>query len=150
MDARHVAGVDYGGAVRLWELHTRQKVRGFSDNVGGHVLALSEYHVVAGGDDGAFVWDRCTGALRHRLHEGERVTAIAALDDLLAIATEPFSRTHREAVDATIHLWHAITGEKLQELHGHTRGITCLDLTDGMLTSAGWDSTLRVWQAGAA
>ncbi|XP_046574682.1 LOW QUALITY PROTEIN: F-box/WD repeat-containing protein 7-like [Haliotis rubra] len=50
------------------------------------------------------------------------------------------------SMDQTIKLWDIKSGELLQTLKGHTRGVWCLNFyTKHLLISGSYDSTIRIW-----
>ncbi|EDO32198.1 predicted protein [Nematostella vectensis] len=50
------------------------------------------------------------------------------------------------SLDRTVKVWDATTGNLLQSLHGHTRGIWCLRfLSSSILISGSYDKSIRVW-----
>ncbi|XP_048240296.1 F-box protein MET30-like [Haliotis rufescens] len=56
------------------------------------------------------------------------------------------SRLASGSLDQTIKLWDIKSGELLQTLKGHTRGVWCLNFyTKHLLISGSYDSTIRIW-----
>ncbi len=97
--------------------------------------------IASGGDDHQLIlWDKDTGAIRHRLtgHEG-KIMAIAASPDGLLIASASW--------DNRIGIWSAETGAHLRWLTGHKGNVNDVAFTSsGTLFSASYDGSIREWR----
>lgn len=98
----------------------------------------------AGFDQSVIFWDLVSGQARAvvRWHGGA-VNALAALPD---------GGVASGGEDARIAIWPAAPhgGEPLRILVGHGAPVAGLAWRDGVLASAAWDGTVRLWRDGAA
>ena len=95
----------------------------------------------AGFDQSVIFWDLASGRARAvvRWHEGA-VNALAAL---------PGGRIASGGEDGRIAIWPAAAGGGVPErvLEGHQGPVAALAWREGILASAAWDGTLRLWAA---
>jgi cytochrome c len=98
----------------------------------------------AGFDQSVIVWDLASGRARAavRWHAGA-VNALAALPD---------GGVASGGEDGRIAIWPADprAGQPLRVLEGHDAPVAALAWRDGVLASAAWDGTVRLWREGAA
>ncbi|CAH0257137.1 c-type cytochrome [Roseomonas sp. CECT 9278] len=98
----------------------------------------------AGFDQSVIFWDLASGRARAvvRWHAGA-VNALAALPD---------GGVASGGEDGRIAIWPADprAGRPLRVLEGHDAPVAALALRDGVLASAAWDGTVRLWREGAA
>jgi WD40 repeat protein len=137
--------------VRLWDVATGKELRTLIDEdyfKGGQSPVVALAHppgaslVVSGHANGlAKVWDRETGALRHKLVcSSKPVLLTLALDrqgELLATAD----------ADGAVKLWSPRTGEHRRTLNGHAAPVHGLAMSEDGLTlaSGSQDGMIRVW-----
>ncbi len=114
---------------------------------GGPVRALAAAPgalASAGFDQSVIFWDLASGRARAvvRWHAGA-VNALAALPD---------GGVASGGEDGRIAIWPADprVGQPLRVLEGHGAPVAGLAFRDGLLASAAWDGTVRLWREGAA
>jgi cytochrome c len=94
----------------------------------------------AGFDQSVIFWDLASGRARAvvRWHAGA-VNALAALPD---------GRVASGGEDGRIAIWSASAtdGGPVRVLEGHAGQVAALAFRDGVLASAAWDATVRLWQ----
>lgn len=143
VDGAVAATASFDNSVGLWPL-------GGGDPVwlDGHAAAVKSVAfvgdglVASGGDDNLVIlWDRATGALRHRLegHEG-RIMAVAPSPDGARLATASWDRR--------IGIWDVASGELIRWIEGHEGNVNdvAFSADGGRLFSASYDGTVREWR----
>ncbi|XP_064629049.1 uncharacterized protein LOC135488385 [Lineus longissimus] len=75
-----------------------------------------------------------------------RVVDIKGHTHSVFCVTFDYRRMVTGSLDRTIKLWDIKTGNLLQTLRGHLKGVWCLQFfTDSLLVSGSYDCTLRIW-----
>ena len=105
-------------------------------------LAFLGHRLVAVGDDGRACWCDVrdpSGTYGELKCERGRIFAMAALEEeRIAVAGS----------DNRIRIWNLRSSEKEAELEGHEGTVSAMCWTGNVLVSAGYDTTIRVWQQG--
>ena len=106
-------------------------------------LAFVGHRLVAVGDDGRACWCDVRdpkGTYQEMECERGRIFAMAAMDDgRIAVAGS----------DNRIRIWNLETSQKEADLDGHEGTVSAMCWTGRALVSAGYDTTIRIWQSGA-
>ncbi len=145
-----VVGSQAGLAVHDWpDLNLQKQVDTKLVNV--HDLAFSpngEWLAVAGGppsEEGlveVFAWPSGESSFTLEGHD----------DSVLAVDWKDDHSLATASLDHEVVLWNVATGEQLQRLKGHSRGVTSVCFLPGqpLLVSGGIDQNLRVWNLESA
>jgi RNA polymerase sigma factor (sigma-70 family) len=131
--------------LRLWDLATSREVRVFRGHDGainavafspdGKRLASAGAYV----DESVRTWDVAAGKQLHKFH--------VPGTHFYSVAFSPNNKYVAAAGDKSVWIWHAVTGQEVRILKGHTAMLWGIALSpDGkMLASAGDDCMLRLW-----
>ena len=142
-----VAAACGDGTIRLWSVDSGELVtelRGHSRRVFAVCFSPDSLRLASASEDGtARVWDlettTCMAVLRHPM----RVNGVAWNDDGSGLATV--------SADAMLRLWNPGDGRLERELVGHRDAIwSVARLSSDRFVTASGDTTVRVWDAGAA
>jgi WD40 repeat protein/serine/threonine protein kinase len=147
-DGRRLASASADKLVRVWNTTSGQQtliLKGHTRGVTGVAFSPDGRWLASGSADSTVrIWDATSGEELQRL-EGHifGVNCVAFSPDGIRLASSGGS------IDNTVKVWDTISGQETLTLKGHTYGIPCLAFSpDGQrLASAGYDNTLRVWDA---
>ena len=150
-DSRWLAGMS-GGAARIWDLKTGQKVNdgdGHVDTIRSLAISPRFDAIATGGNDGALrLWDPLTGKQKHLLMNTDKFGYVSALcfsADGKWLASSDLG----ELGNSSVRLWETATGRLVYKLPGHgpLGGRRAVQFsTDGRyLFSWGDDFYLRKW-----
>lgn len=143
-DGQLLAAAGRCGTVRIWRTDTWQatqdlknaarRIRGLAFSPHGELLAA------AGDGEQIVVWEtqRWTVARALEARPGKALSLVFCDAETLAVGG-----SHND-----IRLWNVLTGELVQRLEGHSGSVAGLawHAASGLLASASYDTTLRLWR----
>ena len=142
-DGSYLAFAGRDGVLRWTELPTGRVFERPTRRSRRRDLAFVGHRLVAVGDDGRACWCDVRdpeGTYREIECERGRIFAMAAIDDgRIAVAGS----------DNRIRIWNLETSQQEAELEGHEGTVSAMCWTGRALVSAGYDTTIRIWQNGA-
>ncbi len=141
-DGSYLAYAGRDGVLRWTELRSGRVLEQPTRVARRRDLAFLGHRLVAVGDDGRACWCDVrdpNGTYGELKCERGRIFAMAALEeDRIAVAGS----------DNRIRIWNLRSSEKEAELEGHEGTVSAMCWTGNVLVSAGYDTTIRVWQQG--
>jgi RNA polymerase sigma factor (sigma-70 family) len=150
-NGRWLAGAGADGAIRLWEVATRQPVGTLQKHDGPvHALAFSSdgEHLASGSaDKTAKIWP--VGAGGHGRPPITLITSWSATRPIAALAYAPDGNVFAVATrDNTLHIRDGQTGDVLAVMHGHKREVTCVAFAPAghTVASGSSDGTIQLWE----
>jgi WD40 repeat protein len=143
-DGKRLASGDNNGAVKLWEVATRQELltlKGHTRSIYSLAFSPDGKRLVSGSEDGTVkLWDPSAESQQTTLkgHAGD-VTQLAFSPDGTVLASSSF--------DKTVKLWDVATGRELATLRDNTHGLfTVAFAPDGKTLATGsFDGLVKLW-----
>lgn len=144
-DGQTLAGGDFNGPIKLWDLRDGKSIRTLQPNIHGFSSSIAfspDGQLVAGAfpfQNSIQIWNVRTGNLIHQWAVNRASHVVFSPDrQLLAIGTGA----------GEVQLWHLPAGKKLRTLKGHADSISTLAFSpDGQtLASGSGDQTIKLWR----
>ena len=145
-DGRYLASGGEDANLQLWDVRERELVRqytGHSKDIYAIDYARNGLSIAsASGDCTVKLWDPTANDLRHTLflEKGQGCTSVVFSHDSTLLAAG--------AVDNTVHIWNAATGEQKVKWQGHSDFVTCLtfNANSSLLFIGSTDKRVKGWK----